>query len=181
MVPALDDDVRAPFLQGPGVCGNDLETRAWAGTLALALPDGARLGVRASSAGLLQAVSDLYADRVVAEDGPALYSLALGEPGRRRAAPMHFLYYGGQVLTGSRDIGRLVRALVWHLSALLETGDEDLRAVGTVLELPDGRLLLAPPELLAMAAPVDRLLLRSGAAVADVAWVALRPPGPEAP
>lgn len=62
-----------------------------------------------------------------------------------------------------------------HASQVLERELAETSVLGTTVVLPDGTVLLAPPELGVMAREVDRLLTSEGVAVADSSWAVLRP------
>lgn len=164
----------ARFVRGPGVCGNEQEALNWAGTRVLSMDDGSRFGIRSTSAALLGVIEEVYGDRVIGDDGPALYSLSVGVPGKRRAAPLHFVFHGGQVLCGTRDLGRLVRMVVSHASQLLEPKLAEPSVLATTLIRADGRAVLAPIEVAASVRPFDRLVTSAGIAVADTGWSVLR-------
>lgn len=160
---------RPAHVQGPGVCGNDLETVPWTSSSVFGLQDGRLFGVRSTSPEL-HAVLDhlLAAHRVDAPPVPALFSVRVAPPGKRRGAPLHHLYHGGQVAIGTRDLARLVRALLLHVDETLTAEPAGLRVNATAVARPGGEVALAPQELQRMSKQVDKHLTAAGTVLGDV-------------
>ena len=169
-------------LQPPRVCGDETEKMEWAGACTVSLDDGARFGVRCSSPALLAVVERALASRLVtAEDIPAYYSLKLGAPNRRTQHPLHYLYHGGRAVLATRDVGRLLGALMRLIGALNENPDNriGLRLYTTALTTPDGRTFLVPSDLRLVPKEVEKSLTAKGYRLADVSQVELDPEGPD--
>jgi hypothetical protein len=171
MAEAVED--QAPrFLRAPSTCGDEFENVVWAGTLAVRVADDVHLGLRCNDRSLLDHLAASLGDRVVDVPNPApYYSVRLGTPGRRKAAPLHHLYVGARPVLGTRDLRRLLLGVGQHLSAQLATPEGHV-ANAVPVRSPRG-VLLVPQEVLGMPGSVDRLLTSAGFAFADVPRVTL--------
>ncbi|HYH29308.1 MAG TPA: hypothetical protein VD903_02895 [Pseudonocardia sp.] len=161
------DEAAPKFVRAPSTCGDEFENVAWAGTLAVRVRDDVHVGVRFNDGALMEHVAASLGDRVVdLPDAVPYYSVRLGTPGRRKAAPLHHFYVGARPLLGTRDLTRLVRGISQHLSAQVAVPEGHV--VNAVpVQTPAG-VLLVPQEILAMPGSVDRLLTSAGFAFADV-------------
>lgn len=164
------------FLQAPKACGNDLEQVEWVGTVAVRITDDVSLGIRFDDADVQHVVSEMFGDRVdtTVESPRAYYSVRLGTPGRRKKAPMNYLYLGGRAVLGTRDLTRLVRGVAHHVSAHVPVGRDGYAVDAVPVQTPRG-LMLVPQEILSMAGVVDRVLLPAGFQFADVPRATLQP------
>jgi len=173
MTEQVEQDERR-FVKAPSTCGSEFDDIAWTGTLAVHLEEDLHVGVRFNDAGVQDHVAAALGDRV--RDGATAsptYSVRLGTPGRRKAAPLHHLYFGGRPVLGTRDLGRLLGGLARHLSPLLEQ-PPGLLVTAVPVRTPRG-VLLVPADVLGMTGSVDRLLVPEGYAFADVPQVLLHP------
>jgi hypothetical protein len=159
------DDRR--FVAAPSTCGSEFDDIAWTGMLAVHLRDDLHVGVRFNDEGVRAHVAAALGDRVRDDSGAApAYSVRLGTPGRRKAAPLHHLYHGGRPVLGTRDLGRLLGGVARHLSPLLEP-PAGLLVNAVTVRTPRG-VLLVPADVAGMTGSVDRLLVPEGFAFADV-------------
>lgn len=160
------------FLRAPSACGDQFENVGWTGTIAVQLDEDLHVGVRFNDAAVQEHVTTALGDRVRPQPDPVpFFSVRLGTPGRRKAAPLHHLYVGARPVLGTRDLGRLLGGLERHLSAQLVPLEGHV-AEAVPVRTPRG-VLLVPAEILAMAGSVDRLLTPAGFAFADVPRVSL--------
>jgi len=160
------------FVTAPSTCGSEFDDIDWTGTVAVHLRDELHLGVRFNDAGVQAHVAAALGDRVRDHAGASpAYSVRLGKAGRRKAAPLHHLYYGGRPVLGTRDLGRLLGGVARHLSPLLEPLD-GLLVNAVPVRTPRG-VLLVPGDVPGMTGSVDRLLVPEGFAFADVPQVVL--------
>jgi hypothetical protein len=159
----------AQFLRPPSACGDEFERVTWSGTVAVHLRDDVHLGLRFNNADLQELVTTTLGDRVVPDlvDVPPYYSVRVGTPGRRKAAPMHHLYLGGRPVLGTRDLLRLVGGVGRHISAHLPTTRTGYVVDAIPVLTPRG-VLLVPQEILSMSGPTDRVLMPAGFRFADV-------------
>lgn len=165
----------ARFLAPPSACGDELEQVDWAGTLAVHLHDEIYVGIRCSSAPLLDALARCLRHRVLEDvSAPAFYSLRLGTAGRRSTAPLHHLHEGGRAVLATRDVRRLVHGLAQHLNGQLPRDTSRLVVEAVPVDTPRG-VLLVPQEILNMTRPSHRLLTGGGYRLADVPRVVLEP------
>lgn len=162
------------FVAAPSTCGSEFDDISWTGTVAVHLRDELHLGVRFNDEGVQAHVAAALGDRVRdhADASPA-YSVRLGKAGRRKAAPLHHLYYGGRPVLGTRDLGRLLGGVARHLSPLLEPLD-GLLVNAAAVRTPRG-VLLVPADVPGMTGSVDRLLVPEGFTFADVPRPVLHP------
>ena len=175
------------ILRGPRVCGDETEKMDWAGSCVVALDDGWLLGVRCSSPELLAVVERALASRLVstqdlpAEDVPAYFSLLLGAPSRRTKHPLHYLYNGGAPVLATRDVGRLLEALMRRIGVLARSDDDrvGLLVQTTALVTPDGRAFLVPSDIQFVPKEVEKSLSSNGSFLADVSQVELDPAEPD--
>jgi hypothetical protein len=162
------------YVAAPTTCGSEFDDITWTGTLAVHLHDDLHVGIRFSDEGVRAHVAAALGDRARDHsDAPPAYSVRLGRPGRRKAAPLHHLYHGGRPVLGTRDLGRLLGGLARHLSPLLEPVPGlgvDAVPVGT----PRG-VLLVPAGVPGLTGSVDRLLVPAGLTFADVPRSVLHP------
>ncbi len=172
---SMTDPTHAPqFLRPPSSCGNELERVEWTGTLAVHLHDDLHVGLRFNDESVQQIVEEALGDRVVTglSDPTPFYSLRMGTAGRRKAAPLHYLYLGGKPVLGTRDPVRLLSGLANHLSAHLVDERDGYVAEAVPVLTPTG-MLLVPQEILSMARVIDRVLVPAGFSFADVPHVGL--------
>jgi hypothetical protein len=150
-----------------------MEQLEWAATVTVNV--GAFLvGIRTSSPVLTELLTTGLESQLRSTTmAPAYYSLKVGTPSRRRATPMHYLYVGGHVVFGSRDLKRTVDALLGRLNMHALTASSDVMCVRGVPVMAAGRLLLAPPELLPNPASIERELFSRGLAVGTTEYVAI--------
>lgn len=160
------------FVRAPSTCGSEFDDIAWTGTVAVHLKDDLHLGLRFNDEALQAHVTRALGDRVRpdVEASPA-YSVRLGKAGRRKAAPLHHLYYGGRPVLGTRDLDRLLRGVAHHLSQLLDQVD-GLLVNAVPVSTPRG-VLLVPGDVPGMTGSVDRLLTPEGFGFADAPRVVL--------
>ena len=162
------------FVGAPSTCGSEFDDIAWTGTVAVHLHDDLHLGVRFNDAGVQAHVAAALGDRVRDHaDASAAYSVRLGKAGRRKAAPLHLLYFGGRPVLGTRDLGRLLGGVARHVSPLLEPLDGLLVNAAAVMT-PRG-VLLVPADVPGMTGSVDRLLVPEGFTFGDVPRPVLHP------
>lgn len=168
-----NDAVR--FVPAPSTCGSEFDDIAWTGTVAVHVRDDLHLGLRfndeAVQAHVAEALGPMVRDS--AEQVPVAYSVRLGARGRRKAAPLHHLYYGGRPVLGTRDLGRLLGGIERHLSPMIAP-PEGLLVNAVPVRTPRG-VLLVPTDVLGMTGSVDRMLVPEGFAFADVPRVVLHP------
>lgn len=167
-------EVQQRFVAAPSTCGSEFDDIAWTGTIAVHVEDDLHVGVRFNDAAVQQHVTEALGDRVRPDvQASAAYSVRLGTPGRRKAAPLHHLYYGGRPVLGTRDLGRLLGGLARQLSPLLDppTG---LQVNAVPVRTPRG-VLMVPADVVGMSGSVDRLLTPQGYAFADVPRPLLHP------
>ncbi len=164
------------FMRPPSSCGTEFAQLQWTGTVAVRLYDDLHLGLRFNSPAVQDAVVAGLGGLVAADvlDPTPYFSVRLGTPGRRKAAPLHYLYLGSRPVLGTRDIARLLRGLGNHLGAHL-AGEPEGYVVDAVPVLSPRGMLLVPRAMLAMARAVDRVLLPAGFGFADVPSVAVEP------
>lgn len=167
-------DAQLTALRPPAACGQEMEHIDWAGSSVYRVGQ-VLAGVRFDSAELHALVDEALAEHVMRDDeAPAYFSLRLGKRSRRRSvAPLHHVYVGGQPVFGSRDIKRIVGALVNLLGASLPREDNGLLHIQTVVVGSSSGAVLAPPDLLSMTKPVDKMLTSAGVALSDGAAVGL--------
>jgi hypothetical protein len=162
------------FVAAPSTCGSEFDDIAWTGTLAVHLHDDLYLGVRFNDEGVRAHVATALGDRVHEHvDAAPAYSVRLGKAGRRKAAPLHHLYFGGRPVLGTRDLGRLLGGLARHLGPHLAPV-EGLVSSSVPVATPRG-VLLVPGDVPGMTGSVDRLLVPEGFAFADAPRVVLHP------
>jgi hypothetical protein len=173
MTEQVDRDERQ-FLTAPSTCGSEFDDIAWTGTVAVHLRDDLHVGIRFNDDGVQAHVAAALGDRAShhPEAAPA-YSVRLGTPGRRGAAPLHHLYHGGRPVLGTRDLGRLLGGVARHLSPLIAPV-EGLVVNAVPVGTPRG-VLLVPADVPGMTGSVDRLLVAEGFAFADVPRPLLHP------
>ena len=163
----MTEQAERQFVTAPSTCGSEFDDIAWTGTLAVRLRDELHVGVRFNDEGVRAHVAAALGDLVHDDPGASpAYSVRLGTPGRRKAAPLHHLYHGGRPVLGTRDLGRLLAGVARHLSPLLEPVP-GLLVNAVAVRTPRG-VLLAPAALSGMTGSVDRLLVPEGFAFADV-------------
>ncbi len=163
------------FVSGPSTCGSEFDDIAWTGTVAVHVRDDIHLGLRFNDAALQAHVTEALGPMVRESDAPVpvAYSVRVGTAGRRKAAPLHHLYYGGRPVLGTRDLGRLLGGIERHLSPMVAP-PEGLLVNAVPVRTPRG-VLLVPTDVLGMTGSVDRLLVPEGYAFADVPRVVLHP------
>jgi len=163
----------ARFLAAPSTCGTEFDDVAWTGTIAVRVHDDKLIGIRFNDDAVLEHVRSALGDLVVDVPNPkAYYSVRLGTPGRRKAAPLHHLYFGARPVLGTRDLRRLLGGLEQHLTPHIRLEADDESSQGYVVQAvpvatPRG-VLLVPTDILQMTGSVDRLLTPAGYAFADV-------------
>ncbi len=162
------------FVAAPSTCGSEFDDIDWTGTIAVHLKDDLHLGLRFNDEALQAHVAEALRDRVRDDvDASPAYSVRLGKGGRRKAAPLHHLYYGGRPVLGTRDVTRLLRGVAQHLSQLLEPV-AGLLVNAVPVRTPRG-VLLVPGDVSGMTGSVDRLLTPEGFGFADAPRVVLHP------
>lgn len=160
-------------LAPPSACGDEMEQIDWVDPFTVSVGE-FLVGIRTNSHLLTDLLAAaLESHRRVEPMAPAYYSLKLGGPSRRRANPMHYLYVGGHVVFGSRDLARIVDALLGRLSMHAMPSLAGPVFVRGVPVMSNEKILLAPPELLAYPAQIDRTLFKKGIAVGTHEFVAI--------
>jgi hypothetical protein len=160
-------------LAPPSSCGNEMEQLDWAGPITVSLGE-LLVGVRTTSTTLTELLAAALGSHVRSQpEAPAYYSLKLGTPSRRRQTPMHYLYVGSRVVFGSRDIKRVVDALLARLSIHAFAPPAPYLCLRGVPVAFEDKVVLAPPELLAFPLQVERALLPRGVAVGTHEYVAV--------
>lgn len=104
---------------------------------------------------------------VVDGEAPHNYSLYLAAGDEGGIRPLQRLYRGGALEVRSRSAGRVVTALLGHLSWYAREPDEDLPAVQAMAVVRGGRAWLLPLDLRANLEHLEPALNRSGFAVVD--------------
>ncbi len=168
-------EAEAPeYLRPPEACGDEFEKVTWTGTVAVHVKDALHLGVRFNDERLQRLAVDALGERVASDllEAPPLFSVKVGTPGRRKAAPLHFLYLGVRPVLGTRDLPRLMSGLANHVGAHLPREREGHVVDAIPVMTPRG-LLLVPQEILSMAGAIDRVLTPAGFRFADVPRVEL--------
>jgi hypothetical protein len=150
-----------------------MEQLEWAGPVTLNVGP-VLIGVRTTSPALTELLCAALDSHLRSEPAaPAYYSLKVGTPSRRRPTPMHYLYVGSRVIFGSRDLKRVVDALVDRLGTHVPVAPTTLVWVRGVAVAAHDKVVLAPPDLLAHPLQVERELLSLGVAIGTHEFVAL--------
>jgi peroxiredoxin len=170
------DEVRGKYLPAPGaMCGpgggSASNTTDWQGTRAYAL-GGHHVGLRYDDTATADVLDRLFPGaRVNDRRAPDNYSVALGgtptTKGAGTARSLKLLVHGGAQLVRSRSGGRVLAALLQHLSAELEPDDSSLTRVNTTAVLRDGEALLLPPGLVSYVKQLQPRLARAGMSIVD--------------
>ena len=139
----------------------------WAATSTFAV-DGLHLGVRSTTTVADEALRVALARYLVANvEAPPNYSVQLGEPANGGAAGFHFLYRGSASVVRTRDLRRVFRALVTHLSSHGKDADPGLMRVHGVTLVAGDRAVLAPGVLRQWPELIERRLNARGLRFTD--------------
>lgn len=124
---------------------------------------------------LLRALLDAYVAEV--EGAPANYSVSVRDRSTDApsARPVHQLHRSTRAVARSRSPGRILRALLHHLDAVLHPPAPGLLAVRALPLVAGDRVVLAPARLGRDLAAVLPLLRRAGLRLADVPYATVDP------
>jgi thiol-disulfide isomerase/thioredoxin len=171
-----DDEVRGAYLPAPGaMCGpgggGASSSTDWQGTRVYAL-GGYHVGLRYDDDETAEQLDRLFPGaRVNDRRAPDNYSVALaGTPttkGAGAARSLKLLVHGSTQLVRSRSGGRVLAALLQHLSADLEPADPTLLQVNATAAVRDGEALLLPPGLGHLAKQLQPRLAKLGIVTVD--------------
>jgi peroxiredoxin len=177
-----DDEVRGAYLPAPGaMCGpgggGASNSTDWQGTRVYAL-GGYHVGLRYDTDETAAQLDRLFPGaRVNDRRAPDNYSVALGGTPATRGAgsarSLKLLVHGSTQLVRSRSGGRVLAALLQHLSADLEPfglepADPTLLRVNATPAVRDGDALLLPPGLVHLAKQLQPRLAKLGIVTVDI-------------
>ncbi|MFP5378003.1 MAG: hypothetical protein ACLGIO_14635 [Acidimicrobiia bacterium] len=125
--------------------------------------------------GLLRSLLDAYVAEV--DGAPANYSVSVRDRSTdaRSARPVHHLHRSTRAVARSRSPGRILRALLHHLDAVVHPPAPGLLGVRALPLVAGGRAVLAPAGLARDLAAVLPLLHRAGFRLADVPYATVDP------
>jgi hypothetical protein len=181
-VAAAHDETRGRYLPAPGaMCGPGggaaANSTEWHGTRAYALADH-HVGLRFDDPATAAVLDRLFVGaRVDDRRVPDNYSVALADrtpTGRAGAAQsLKLLVRGGTQLVRSRSGGRVLAALLQHLSADLAESDPSLTRVDATAVLRGGNALLLPPGLVNFVKELQPRFARANLRLVDAPQVLL--------
>jgi peroxiredoxin len=174
----LDGDaVRGKYLPapaemcGPGGGGSAANTTNWQGTRVYAL-GGFQVGLSYDDAATAELLDRFFPSaRVNDRRAPDNYSVALGgtptTKGAGASRSLKLLVHGSSQLVRSRSGGRVLAALLQHLSSDLDLADPALTRVNATAVVHDGEALLLPPGLVNYVKQLQPRLNRAGLVMVD--------------
>jgi peroxiredoxin len=172
-----DDEVRGQYLPAPGaMCGpgggaGDSNSTDWKGTRVYALGD-YHVGLRYDDPETADVLDRLLpVARVNDRRAPDNYSVALGGTPTTRGAggsrSLKLLVHGSSQLVRSRSGGRVLAALLQHLSADLDPFDESLTRVNATAVVRDGEALLLPAGLVNFVKQLQPRMAKASMTIVD--------------
>jgi hypothetical protein len=134
------------------------------------------LGVRSTRVEFDESLRRVLAAHVLDVGAPPNFSVVMADEQAesRRAQAFNFLYRSTQSVVRTRAPGRVLRALLQHLSDFVEPDGPTIRIAGTGLVV-DGRAIVAPYALRSVMGTLQRRLNVAGMQVIDAPVLHLAP------